>query len=129
MTAIMNFSEKRRPQYIHIFFIFFYFSVSLFAQDLKPFSGFVGISPEMNGYTREGFSLGGGLAFGIDLNASFSAGIKAGFFDNLDTVSALDIALFFRYYFPFLRKPKNTDGPFVQLEAGSAVLFERSYSE
>jgi outer membrane protein OmpA-like peptidoglycan-associated protein len=126
MIAIKNFSEKRRPQYI---LIFFYFSASLFAQDFKPFNGFVGINPEINGYTREGFSLGGGLALGFDINDSFSAGLKAGFFDNLDTVSSLETALFFRYYFPFLRKPKNTDGPFVQLEAGSAVLFERGYSE
>jgi hypothetical protein len=32
-------------------------------------------------------------------------------------------------YFSFLRKPKDIDGPFVQLEAGSVVLFERGYSE
>jgi outer membrane protein OmpA-like peptidoglycan-associated protein len=129
MIAIKNFFEKPRPQYILIFIFFFYFSSPLFAQDFKPFSGFVGISPEINGYTREGFSLGGGLALGIDINNSFSTGLKAGFFDNLDTVSALETTLFFRYYFPFLRKPKNTDGLFVQLEAGSAFLFERGYSE
>jgi outer membrane protein OmpA-like peptidoglycan-associated protein len=129
MIAIKNFSEKHRPQYILIFFIFLYFTVPLSTLYSLPAGGFVGINPEINGYTREGFSLGGGLALGIDLNDSFSAGLKAGFFDNLDTVSAIDTAIFFRYYFPFLRKPKNTDGPFVQLEAGSAVLLERGYSE
>jgi len=131
MIAIKNISEKRRiPQkYILVLCVFFCFSAPLFAQASKPISGFLGISPEINGFTWEGFSIGGGLILGIDLNDSFSTGLKAGFFDSLDTVSALETTIFFRYYFPFLRKPKNTDGPFVQLEIGSAVLFERSYSE
>jgi len=124
----MNTPVKYNPKkHILILFILFCLAAPLFALDFWPESGFVGISPEINGYTREGFSVGGGLVYGINLNDSFSAGIKAGFFDNLDTLTALDTVLFFRYYLPWLHLPKSTDGPFAQLEAGSVILFERGY--
>jgi outer membrane protein OmpA-like peptidoglycan-associated protein len=89
--------------------------------------GFAGLGPEINGYTREGYSLGGALLFGIDLTDMFSIGLKTAYFDNLDTIRAFETMLFLRFYFPFLHKPNNMDGPFAQLEAGSVVFLERGY--
>jgi outer membrane protein OmpA-like peptidoglycan-associated protein len=112
-------------KYIFVFLIFLFITVPIFAVDFGLDGGFAGIGPEINGCSRAGFSFGGNLMLGIDLNDSLSAGLKAGFFDNFDTVSALETALFFRYYLPYLHAPKDIDGPFAQLEAGSFVFFER----
>jgi len=109
----------------YIFTLIFLFCLTVPLSALNPKGGSAGISPEASGYSRKGVSFGGGLTLGIDLNDSFSAGLKTGFFDNFDTVSALETALFFRYYIPRLR----IDGLFAQLEAGSVVLFERGYHE
>jgi outer membrane protein OmpA-like peptidoglycan-associated protein len=61
---------------------------------------------------------------GIDLNRHFSAGLKTAFFDNFDSLSALETLLFFRYYLPL---PKITNGPFAQMEAGGVIYLERGY--
>jgi len=95
---------------------------SLYAAE--PDSGFLGVGPGINGNTRHGTSYGGVLLLGVDINNQFSAGLKTSFFDNLDTVSANETALFLRYYFPM---PKNVKGPFIQLEGGGVVFFERGY--
>jgi outer membrane protein OmpA-like peptidoglycan-associated protein len=97
--------------------------------DFWPDGGFAGVGPEINGHARTGFSFGGDLMLGVDLNDYFSAGLKTAFFDNFDTLSAFETLLFFRFYLPWLRLPKKTDGPFAQLEAGSVVFFERGYHE
>ena len=97
--------------------------------DFRPEGGFAGIGAEINGYARTGFSFGGALALGIELNNSFSTGLKTAFFNNFNTISALETALFFRYYLPCPHLPKNTDGPFAQIEAGSVILFESGYHE
>jgi len=112
-------------KYIFVFLIFLCVTASIFSLDFGFDGGFAGIGPEINGCSRTGFSFGGDLMIGIDLNDTFSAGLKTGFFDNFDTVSALETALFFRYYLPYLHVPKDIDGPFAQLEAGSVVFFER----
>ena len=62
---------------------------------------FIGISPEINGFTRSGYAVGGSLLFGFELNQHFAIGQKTGFFKNLDTLDAVDIQLFFRYKLPF----------------------------
>jgi outer membrane protein OmpA-like peptidoglycan-associated protein len=116
-------------KYIFVFFIFLCVTASIFALDFGFDGAFAGIGPEINGYSRTRFSFGGDLTLGIDLNDSFSAGLETGFFDNFDTVSALETALFFRYYFPWLNFPKDIDGPFAQLEAGCVVFFERGRNE
>jgi len=95
----------------------------LSASESLPDSGFIGVGPGVNGDARRGPSYGGLLILGINLNNQFSTGIKTSFFDNLDTVSAHETLLFLRYYF----LPKNTEGPFAQLEGGGVILFERGY--
>jgi len=111
-------------KYIFVFFIFLCVTATIFALDFGLDGVFAGIGPEVNGYSVTGFSLGGDLMLGIDLNDLFSAGLKAGYFDNFDTVNAFETALFFRYYLPWLHLPKSIDGPFAQLEAGSVFFFE-----
>jgi len=107
--------------------LFLLLAAGVFAQEADGGAkkGFAGLGPEINGYARMGFSLGGALMLGLDLNGHFSTGLKTAFFDNFDTVSSFETLLFFRYYLPWLRLPKSTDGPFAQAEAGSVVLFER----
>jgi outer membrane protein OmpA-like peptidoglycan-associated protein len=88
---------------------------SLFALD----SVFLGIGAEANAYTREGAAFGGGLSFGLDLNQHISLGIKGAYSNNFDTVSAVDPALFFRWYPPLPKK-----GLFAQAELGGIFFFE-----
>ena len=85
---------------------------------------FLGLYPEVNAHsrdTRETVSLGCGILTGLDINRHFSVGIKASFFYDLETVSALEPQAFFRYYLPW-RKEKNC--PFIQAEAGSVIYWE-----
>jgi len=98
------------------------FTSPLFASE--PDSGFLGLGPGINGNTRHGTSYGGVLLLGVDINNQFSAGLKTSFFDNFDTVSANETVLFLRYYFPL---PENVKGPFIQLEGGGVIFFERGY--
>ena len=113
-----------RKKIVLVLIILLCFASSLFALDLIPDSGFAGIGPGINGDARKGIAYGGVLMLGIDLNNQFSTGLKISFFDNLDTVSAHETLGFLRYYFPVL---ENSKGPFVQMEGGSVIFFERSY--
>ena len=101
----------------------------LFALDFLPEGGFMSIGPEISGHSRKSFSFGGDLMLGVDLNKYLTAGFKAAFFDDFDSLSALETLLFYRYYLLWKHLPKSTDGLFVQLEAGSVVYFERGYNE
>ena len=95
------------------------FTVSgLNAQD----SVFFGLGSEINAITRDGIALGGVLSGGVDLNRNFALGLRAGFFYDFDSVSSIEASAFFRYYLPFI------SGPFVQAEAGTAILLEDSKS-
>ena len=105
--------------------LLFFLACNLFALDFfPPVGGFVGIGPEVNALTRNGIAVGGVLLTGLDLNSQFSVGQRTAFFHNLDTVSALELLVFFRYYLPWLHIPKEIDGPFVQAEIGGIILFE-----
>jgi hypothetical protein len=90
---------------------------------------FMGIEAEANGNTREGAAFGGGVSFGFDLNRHTAAGVKAMYGSDLDTITALQAAAFFRWY-PLV-PPR---GFFAQLEAGAtlflrkAKLFRRSWA-
>jgi len=118
----------KKEKILLIFFIvltllsFICLTSSLYAAE--PDSGFLGVGPGINGNTRHGTSYGGVLLLGVDINNQFSAGLKTSFFDNLDTVSANETALFLRYYFPL---PEKAKGPFLQLEGGGVIFFERGY--
>ncbi|WP_461247626.1 hypothetical protein, partial [Treponema sp. R6D11] len=124
---INNLFITRKEKIVFLLFIMLcllslFFTSPLFA--LEPDSGFLGLGPGINGDTRHGISYGGVFLLGVDINAQFSAGLKTSFFDNLDTVSAHETALFLRYYFPL---PQNVKAPFIQLEGGGVIFFERGY--
>ena len=120
---ISNFSGNTK-KYLFALFIILCLESPLFALDFN--SGFAGIGPEINGHSRDSFSFGGDLTLGIDLNKYFSAGFKTAFFDDFDSLSAIETLLFLRYYLPL---PKITNGPFAQMEAGNVIYFERGYHE
>ena len=80
---------------------------------------FIGVGPELNADTREGVALGGAFQAGIDFTQPFALGLKAGFFNNFDTVTALEMLSIFRYYFP-----SKFRGPFVQTELGAVIFYE-----
>jgi len=101
---------------------------SVNAQGTAP-GAFVGLGPEINGLSRSGVAIGGGISLGFDFSlfnnkADFSAGQRTSFYHNLDTISTLEVLGFFRYYLPWLHLPRKIDGPFVQAEAGCIVFFE-----
>ena len=102
-------------KYLLFLFLALCFTCGLFAlEDL-----IIGAGPELNGHTREGMALGGGLSAGVDLNRSFGLGLKSSFVHNLDTVGTFEPLVFFRYYLPL-----RINGPFVQAEAGGVFAFE-----
>ena len=80
---------------------------------------FAGLGPELNADTRDGVALGGALQIGLDFERPFALGLKTGFFYNFDTVTALEMLSFFRYYFPL-----KFQGPFVQTELGAVIFYE-----
>jgi len=84
---------------------------------------FAGIGPELNANTREGVALGGSLTLGVEINDIFAAGAKATFSSNFDTVTTLEPAGFFRYYFSRLL-PLPLGVLFVQAELGGSLFFE-----
>ena len=88
---------------------------SMFALD----GAFVGLGPELNADTREGVALGGAFQAGLDFEQPFALGLKAGFFYDFDTVTALEMISIFRYYFP-----PRVRGPFVQTELGAVIFYE-----
>jgi len=85
----------------------------------SPESWFIGLGVEANAHTREGIAAGGGLSLGLDINRNFSLGLKPAFFYNFDTVAAIEMPVFFRYY-----PPLGVTGPFIQAEAGAAIYIE-----
>jgi hypothetical protein len=98
------------------FSIFLLFTVG----SLSALSGeFASLGIEGNANTREGGALGGILLLGVDLNQSFSLGLKTAFSSNMDTITTLEPAALFRYYLPF-----KFNGLFAQAEIGTAIFFE-----
>ena len=117
---------KKKTKSIFIFCLLLIVINSLSAQDTIPPVGglFVGFGGELNAHTRKGLAIGGNLLFGLDLKSQLAAGIKTGFFDNLDTVTALEIQAFLRLYPSLLRWASGAGGLFVQYELGSVIFFE-----
>jgi len=81
---------------------------------------FTGLGIEGNANTREGAALGGSLTVGLDITDIFAAGAKVTFSSNTDTVSTLEPAAFFRYYF----LPLPLGALFLQAELGVSLFFE-----
>ena len=103
-----------------ILFLLF-LACSLFALD----GIFAGLSAEVNGQTRKGAAIGGGLLLGFELNHQYTAGLKSAFFHNLKTVSCVETQALFRYYFPWTPFSLSSDNRFfIQAEAGCIVFFE-----
>jgi hypothetical protein len=97
-------------------FICFLFTVG----SLSALSGeFAGLGVEGNANTREGAAFGGSLSGGVDLDDQFSLGLRITLSSNMDTVTTMEPAAFFRYYLPF-----NFSGLFAQAELGMSLFFE-----
>ena len=91
-----------------LFFIVFLLclAASLFAVE----GMFAGLSAELNAHTRRGTAIGGGFLLGFDLDSQRSVGLKAGYYNNLDTVSCIEPQALFRYYL------SENGGFFIQVE-------------
>ena len=84
---------------------------------------FAGLGVEANANTRKGAALGGVMTLGLDINDIFAAGVKTTFSSNMDTVSTLELAGFFRYYFSRIL-PLPLGVLFAQPELGVSLFFE-----
>jgi len=73
---------------------------------------FIGIGPEINGYTRTNFSAGGYASLGIELFHHYVLGVRIGYYTNFKNGSdtndlmnmktdTFEAAFIFRYYLPF----------------------------
>jgi len=97
-------------------FVCFLFTVG----SLSALSGeFAGLGVECNANTREGTAFGGSLSGGVDLDNQFSLGLRTTFSSNMDTITTLEPAAFFRYYLPL-----KLNGLFAQAEFGMSFFFE-----
>ena len=92
------------------------FAGNLYAQTVI----FAGLGIEGNANTREGAALGGCLTLGLDINDIFAAGAKLTLSSDMDTVTTLEPAAFFRYYF----LPLPLGVLFAQAELGVSLFFE-----
>ena len=102
-------------------FLVFFLTSGLFAQD----DWFAGASTEINGQTRWGAAIGGGLLFGYDLDYRYAVGLKASYFNNLVTVSCVETDAIFRFYLPWDFFSFSLENKFyIQAEAGLIVFFE-----
>jgi hypothetical protein len=81
-------------------------------------SAFIGISGEANGNSKEGIAAGGALTVALDINRYFSAGLKTGYFSNLDNLYVIENAVLFRFY-PITKIPL-----FLQADIGVSFLQE-----
>jgi hypothetical protein len=93
----------------------------LFAEQETAF--FAGLGPEVNMNTREGSAMGGSLVAGYQFNRSMAAGVKTTFSSNMNALSTMEGAGFFRMYMPL-----GWSAPFVQGEIGASVFVENSES-
>jgi hypothetical protein len=108
-----------------VLFLFF-ISGCLFNQTLFSLDGFsAALGAEINGNSRESFAAGGNLAFGLELNQHFTAGLKIAFNHNFNETGDLEAGGLFRYYLPTLF---NISGFFAQAEIGTSILFEDGQS-
>ena len=102
-------------------------TVNIYAEETSststPNAIFVGLGPEVNANTRKGMAIGGVFTGGYEISSQFAVGLKTAYSHNLDTISALEPLAFFRYYLPLVPV-----GPFLQVEAGSAIYFEHGES-
>jgi len=98
----------------------FFFILMFSAGSLSALSGvFAGLGVEGNANTREGAAIGGNLSLGVNLDSQFSLGLKTAFSSNIDTITTLEQAAFFRYYVPV-----KLNGLFAQVELGASIFFE-----
>jgi len=111
-------TKKHNTKNYLCLFICFLFT----AGSLSALSGeFVGLGVEGNANTREGAAFGGNLSGGVNLDNQFSLGLKTSFSSDINTVTALEPAVFFRYYLPL-----EISGFFAQAELGMSFFFEDS---
>ena len=86
---------------------------------------FAGLSAEVNGQSRRGAAIGGGLILGYDLDQKYALGLRSSYFNNLDTVSCVETLALFRFYLPWELFSLNIENSFfIQGEAGLIVFFE-----
>ena len=109
--------NKYRSIIIFLLILFFlFFTIG----GLSALSGeFAGLGVEGNANAREGAAIGANLSLGVNLNSQFSLGIKTVFSSDIDAVTTLEPAAFFRYYLPF-----KFSGLFAQAELGASFFFE-----
>ena len=94
-------------------------SVGLFAEGITVDGGFAGLGPELNAHTRNGIATGGQAYVGLDFGPEYSAGVKIGYFYDIESVIAIEPVAFFRYYLPW-----GVPGLFAQAEAGCVIYVE-----
>ena len=96
---------------------------SLYAQTTM----FVGGGLEANGNAPHGAALGVSVASDVYLNPKdkhlFSAGLRIGYSNNMNTLSNLETSALFRYYLPV-----KVSGFFVQADLGASIFFENGGS-
>jgi hypothetical protein len=80
---------------------------------------FIGFGAEANGYTINQAAFGGGWSLGADLNKYIALGVKTTFSYDLESLTVMEQAGFFRFYLPLKKQ-----GPFLQAEAGGSIFFE-----
>jgi hypothetical protein len=85
----------------------------------------VGLGPEWNMNTHQGYAAGAGLVFDYNLFRSFAVGLSVIANSNFTVFTALESAALFRWYF----WGKNQTGFFAQADAGVYLYMENAQTQ
>ncbi|MDR1618878.1 MAG: OmpA family protein [Treponema sp.] len=110
-----DWGEKAVLPFLTLFFVTF----SVFPQQKHSFA--LGLFPEANANTRQGYGLAGGIAADYGITGRIAVGLKTDFGSDFHDVSSFEALAFGRYYF-FNASPSFS--LFAQAGAGLVMLFE-----
>jgi outer membrane protein OmpA-like peptidoglycan-associated protein len=122
-------SGKRRVNFL-LLSLFLFYAGNIYAAESEQF--YKGISAgagmDLNGYSRDGVSLGGLISVDYRFLPILAAGFKSGFGCDFTAITHAEAEIFTRLYFLRYTKPLNGLMIFSQLEGGAAGIWENNSS-
>jgi outer membrane protein OmpA-like peptidoglycan-associated protein len=122
-------SGKRSVNFL-LLSLFLFFAGNIYAAESEQF--YKGISAgagmDLNGYSRDGVSLGGLISVDYRFLPILAAGFKSGFGYDFTAITHAEAEIFTRFYFLSYTKPLNGLMIFSQLEGGAAGIWENNSS-
>jgi outer membrane protein OmpA-like peptidoglycan-associated protein len=128
-NSTVFFYERRAGKRRYAFFpliLLLFFTRNIYAAETDPFYRelSLGLGADANGYTIDGFSLGGLFTADYRFLPFLAVGLKSGFGYDLKEITHVEAEAFARWYFFNYPKLLNRLAAFAQLEGGAASIWE-----